>query len=167
MKNVADGYGRALLSIALAFILMAAAPAPRSMPVPLSAQQGTWRDQAARKLVADDLAEAGRAGEKPLVLVGSARLGTAAKDREALFVQLQSARECGSAGCGTSVYLWRDGMWKRVLDGANGKLSVSASRTKGMADLLTDKDRYVWTGSEYRDPHPGPQIDLRPRAKRS
>ena len=166
MRKITDRYLGARFLLVVAFALMGAGPAPQPTPVPLTVQSGTWRDQAARKLVAQDLTEAGRAGERPLVLVGSARLGADAKDREALFVQLQSARECGSAGCSTSVYLWRDGVWKRVLDGVGGKLSVGSARTKGMADLLTEKERYVWTGSEYRDPHPAPQVDLRPRAKR-
>ncbi len=94
---------RALLL--LAPLLLAAAPAPASTPVPvvLRAQPGTPLDQAARRLSATDLASAQQAGEPPLVLVGSARLGPAA-EQPILFVQLQSARDCGSAGCSTTAY---------------------------------------------------------------
>ena len=150
--------------VAAALSVLGAAPAPT--PVALTAQPGTQLDASARALMAADLAEAGRSGEKPLLLVGAAKLGSGPTDRQALFVQLQSARECGSAGCSTSVYLWRDGVWKRVLDGVSGKVALASTRTKGMADLVTDKARYVWTGTEYRDPRPAPQVDLTPRTRR-
>ena len=137
---------RMMLSAALVLALAAAAPT-RSTPVPLVAQPGpTPLDAAARALVAADLAQARQAGETPLVLVGSAVLGGGAQERPALFVQLQSARECGSAGCTTAVYMWRSNAWKRVLDGASGGIAVAATRTRGMADLVTDKERYVWDG---------------------
>ena len=143
------------------------APPPRAVtvpaPVPLAAQPRTWMDTAARRLLARDLAEARQAGEVPLVLVGSARLGAAPGERAALFVQLQSPRECGSAGCSTQVFVWRAGQWSRVLDGVSGKLGVAGSRTKGMADLVSDNGRYVWTGTAYRDTRPAPAVDLRPR----
>ena len=143
-------------------LLLAAAPAP--VPVPLSPQPGTPLDAAARALVADDLADAARNNDKPLVLVGAARLGTAS-DRPALFVQLQSARECGSAGCNTSVYLWRSGGYQRVLDGVGGQLAVAAAKHRGMADLVTEGERYVWSGQDYRDTRPAPAVDLRPRRR--
>jgi hypothetical protein len=152
------------LPLLLAAVFLMAA-APRSTPVPLAAQPGTPLDATARQLVAQDLAESRRAGEKPLVLVGSAALGDAS-DRRALFVQIQSARECGSAGCSTSVFLWRAGTWALVLDGVSGRLAVSANKTRKMADLLTDKDRYVWNGSLYQDSKPAPQVDLRPRPRK-
>jgi len=184
-----------LLLLAAASMLMAAGPAPApvpaplsapaptaapikagpnaasgpvaagAVPVPLSRQPRTWMDTAARRLMVQDFAEARRAGEIPLLLVGSARLGSAAGDRAALFVQLQSPRECGSGGCNTSVFVWRNGQWGRVLDGVSGKLSVARARTRGMADLLTDTEHYAWTGTEYRDVNPAPQIDLRPRRR--
>jgi hypothetical protein len=154
--------------LATAVLLIAAAPPPRAIPagtpVALAAHAGTALDATARQLVADDLAESRRAGERPLVLVGSAPLGTAS-DRPAVFVQLQSARQCGSAGCSTSAFLWRRGAWKRVLDGVGGKLSMLPSHTRGMADLTTGTARYVWTGQEYRDSQPSPAIDLRPRRR--
>ena len=95
------------------------------------------------------------------MLVGSARLSAAASDRPALFVQLQSARECGSAGCETVVFLWRNGGYTRVLDGVGGRVSVAGTRTGGMADLVTEHERYVWGGTEYRSTRPAPNIDLR------
>ena len=152
---------RRLVLIAAASMLIAAAP-PRGAPVPLAAQPGTPLDQAARTLLADQLAEARSKGDTPLLLTGSARLGPAS-DRPALFVQLQSARECGSAGCSTAVFTWIGGAWKRVLDGTTGKLAVAPTRTRGMADLVSDDERYAWTGSEYRDVRPAPAVDLRPR----
>lgn len=165
-KMIESGRRRAaLLAWVLAAPLLMGA-APRSTPVPLTSQPGSQLEAAARSLIAQDLGEAGREGERPLLLVGSAKLGTGAQDRPALFVQLQSARECGSAGCTTSVYLWRNGAWARVLDGAEGILALSATRTRGMADLVTEKNRFVWNGTEYRDPTPAPQVDLTPRTRR-
>lgn len=150
---------------AAALLLLAAAPAkPRpDTPVPLRPQPGTPADAIARKLVADDLAAARSRGDKPLLLIGTGDLGG---EKPALFVQLQSPRECGSAGCTTSVYAWEHGAWKRVLDGTTGRLTISAKRTKGWADLLSDKERYVWTGSAYRSARPAPAVDLRPRPPR-
>ena len=138
-----------------------ASPAPAAQ-VQLAPHPGTPLDAAARALLAQDLAEARRAGEVPLVLIGTAALGSAS-DRLALFIQLQSPRECGSAGCSTSVYLWQNGAYKRVLDGVGGVVSAGPTRTRGMADLTTDKDRYVWNGQQYKDARPAPAIDLRRR----
>lgn len=145
----------------LATILLLAAAAPAPAPITLAPQPGTVLDQAARALARDDLAQARRAGEEPLVLVGSAKLSPT--DRPALFVQLQSPRECGSSGCGTTVYLWRAGTWSRVLDGVGGKLAVAPTRTRGMADLVGEKTRYLWDGKTYRDARPAPAVDLKPR----
>ncbi len=165
MRKVTLSYAaRRIVAAAALIAMVGAAPAPT--PVPLSSQPGTQLDASARALAAADLAEASRSGERPLLLVGSARLGTGPQDRAALFVQLQSPRECGSAGCSTSVYLWRNGAWKRVLDGVGGKIAIATTRTRGMFDLVTEKDRYVWTGTEYRDPKPAPQVDLTPRTRR-
>jgi hypothetical protein len=140
-------------------VLMAAGPTP----VVLAERPGTDLDKAARALIAADLAEARRAGEIPLLLVGSAKLGAGPHDRPALFVQAQSPRECGSAGCSTSVWLWRNGAWKRILDGVGGTISVAPTRTRGMADLVTDATKYVWTGTEYRDSRPAPPAAVVPR----
>ncbi|GAC1347999.1 MAG: hypothetical protein NVSMB18_34800 [Acetobacteraceae bacterium] len=153
-----------LLLTGTTILLLGAAPVRQAgTPVPLQSQPGTPLDAAARSLVAEDLAAAQARGEKPLLLTGSARLGG---DRPALFVQLQAPRECGSAGCTTAVYAWVHGAWSRVLDGSTGRLAVATTHTRGMADLLTDGERYVWTGTTYRSTHPAPAVDLRPRRPR-
>ncbi len=151
--------------LAAALLLLGAAPArpPSGAPVAMQAQPGTPLDQTARGLVAVDLAEARARGDTPLLLLGSARLGG---DRPALFIQLQSPRDCGSSGCTTSVYAWVRGAWKQVLDGTTGQIAVTPTRTRGMADLLANDERYVWTGSEYRNSRPAPAVDLRPRTPR-
>ena len=157
---------RALVRIALAapsLLLGAAAPvkAPAGAPVRLQAQPGTPLDTAARQLVADDLAAAKARGDRPIVLTGTADIGA---ERPALFVQLQSRQECGSAGCTTSVFTWDRGGWKLALDGTTGRLSVSSKKTRGRAELVADSDRFVWTGTAYRSTTPAPALDLRPRA---
>lgn len=152
----------------LALVLLpaaTAAPEPGGLPVALTAQRGTALDRAARTLVADELAQAARDGEKPLILVGSARLGAAA-DRPVLFVQLQSPRECGSAGCSVSAYAWTRGRYTRVLDGASGQIRVAATRHGGMADLIANSERYIWDGKAYANTRPAPAVDLRPRTPR-
>ncbi|WP_235045112.1 hypothetical protein [Gluconobacter thailandicus] len=83
-------------------------------PVILSAHPGTQLDIDARKLNSDDLEDAAKHHDHPVVLVGSAPLSSGKND-EALFVQLQSARLCGSAGCTTSVYLRHNDSWNTVL----------------------------------------------------
>jgi len=152
----------------LALLLLAAAPAPSpaaaqptGTPIVLAARPGTQLDASARALVAQDLVEASHAREKPLVLTGSAMLGVAS-DRPVVFVQLQSARQCGSAGCSTTAFLWQKGTWKRILDGVDGKLTVLPTKTRGMADIASEKVKYIWTGTEYHDPKGAPPIDLRP-----
>ena len=143
----------------------AAHAAEPSTPVTLRPQPGTALEATARQLVAKDIGDV-RAGEdRPLLLIGTAPLSPRPSDRPALFVQLQSARQCGSAGCSTLVYLWRHGTYERVLDGADGRISVSSRHTKGMADLVAEGERYVWDGTAYRDTNPGPAIDLRPRRR--
>ncbi len=138
-------------------------PAAPAEAVVLAPRPGTPLDAVARQLSTRDLVESRRAGDPPLVLTGSAPLG-AASDRPALFVQLQSARDCGSAGCSTSVYLWQKGGWSKVLDGVGGTLTIGPRKTRGMADLVTDNVRYAWNGHEYRDTRPPPPpIDLRRR----
>ena len=127
----------------------------------MQSRPGTPLDAVARNLV-QDLASSTRPGERPLLLTGTAKLG-AASDRPALFVQLQSPRECGSAGCSTVVYAWSGGRYQRVLDGATGRMAVAATRHRGMADLIADKEVYVWNGSAYVSRDPAPNIDLRPR----
>lgn len=152
----------------LALFLSAAAPvspgrAPVGTPVALAAHPGTRLDAAARQLAADDLAAARARHDRPLLLTGAADLGG---ERPALFVQLQSAQECGSAGCTTDVYDWAHGKWRRILDGVTGRIVVSPKRTKGRPDLLTEHERFVWTGSAYRSTAPAPALDLRPHPHR-
>lgn len=165
----------ALLAIATP-ASQAARPAPHATaraetptPVTLRPQPGTALDAAARQLVAKDIGDARTGDSSALVLVGSAALSSKPGERQALFVQVQSARQCGSAGCSTLVYLWRNGAYERVLDGVDGRMAVSPHRTLGMADLVADENRYVWDGTSYRDATPGPAApnpDLRPRRKR-
>ena len=154
--------------------LVAAAPPPHrparpvhpvaapSGPVLLAHRPLTAEDAIARQLTAPDLRASNGQGDPPLVLVGSARLGPPGQ-RAALFVQLQSADLCGSAGCSTSVYLQQGGGWKKVLDSISGPIRVDARRHDGMADLIVgDNDRWVWTGSSYADTVGAPPIvDLR------
>lgn len=144
-------------------LLLAAAPAP-AVPVVFAHQPGAVLDRTARGLVAQDLAESVRAGERPLVLVGTAHLGAAA-DRPALFVQLQSPRQCGSAGCSTSVFAWTGGRYQKVLDGVAGRMAVAGTRHAGMADLQAGNETYAWNGKAYADTVPAPAIDLRPRRR--
>lgn len=146
------------LLLLLALLLAAAAP------VPLSEQPGTELDRAARTLVAQDLNEAEGRRELPLVLVGSARLGRA-QDQPALFIQLQSPRECGSAGCNTSVYLRQAGAWRKVLDSVSGPVSVADTRSRGMRDLLVGQERYVWNGTRYVGARPAPAVNVRPQSR--
>ncbi|GAB6853640.1 hypothetical protein [Asaia astilbis] len=128
-----------------------AASASAAKPVVMSAQPGTILDQVARQVNETDLAEAAKHHDTPVVLVASAPLSSNRNDM-ALFVQLQSARLCGSAGCSTSVYLRHNGGWKLVLDSVSGAISVLPARHNGMHDLLIDKsDRWRWNGSSYQD----------------
>lgn len=159
----------ARIAVPLMLLLLAAAapapvPAPSGRPVPLAPRPGTELDRAVRALVAQDLAEAARSGDEPLLLVGTARLG-AARGPAAVFVQLQSPRECGSAGCNTAVYVRGRQGWRKVLDGVSGQIRVADTRTRGMRDLLADTGRYVWNGTAYVDTRPAPPLDLTPPAR--
>ncbi len=133
-------------------------------PVLLSRQPGTAQDRAARMLNAEDMQGAARHGESPLVLVGSARLaaqdpGAAPRGDEALFVQLQSASLCGSAGCSTSVYLRHDHRWRKVLDSVSGPIRVMKEQHAGAHDLLVGKnDRWIWDGHVYQDSLQAPPL---------
>ncbi len=149
--------------------LVGAAPAPRRAhkvaapagTVVLSARPGSAEDQTARALTARDVAASNSKREPPLVLVGSARLA-GPRAPAALFVQLQSADLCGSAGCSTSVYVNAPGGWRRVLDSVSGPIRVAAQSHGGMADLLVDgDDRWVWDGQSYADTVAAPALDLR------
>lgn len=148
------------------FLLGAAGPvkpAPSS-PVTLQSNPGTKTDATARTLSADDLEAARSRGDRPLVLTARATLGGV---QPALFVQLQSPQECGSSGCSTSVYSIERGRWQRVLDSATGLLKVSAKKTRGRNDIISDEDKYVWNGANYSSLVPAPAgLDLRPRSRR-
>jgi hypothetical protein len=129
--------------------------------VALTTQPGSTLEHDAAALVADDLAAAKQAGERPVMLVGSARL-SAGRPRAALFVQVQSASLCGSAGCSTSVFVKQGRGWKRVLDSVSGPIKLSPSVHHGMHDLLVHgTDRWVWDGSTYTDTLPAPRLNLK------
>ena len=158
---------RRSFALLLATLLLgAAAPiasAPVSLPVPLQSNPGSPTDALARKLAADDLEAARSRGDKPLVLTGRVLLGG---PQPALFVQLQSEQECGSAGCTTSVYAFEHGQWQRVLDSATGKLAITVKKTHGRNDILADDDHYVWTGKTYVSLDPAPPLNLNLHAHR-
>jgi hypothetical protein len=140
------------------------AGAASSAPVELTAQPGSQVDRLARQLMAKDLARARRSGDNPLVLVGTARLGDA-HEGDVLFVQLQSADECGSAGCNTVSFLRKNGKWAKVLDTVTGPVRVSDTRHRGMRDIIVhDTSRMVWDGARYADTAPIPKLGLRPRS---
>ena len=121
-------------------------------PVVLQSAPGTALDAAARTLAAHDIADSTAHGQQALVLIGSAPLSTRRSVPAALFVQLQSAPLCGSAGCATSVYLDRHGDWRKVLDSVSGPITVLRTEHGHMHDLLVGKnDRWVWSGRAYRD----------------
>ncbi|GBQ92833.1 hypothetical protein AA23498_1561 [Acetobacter nitrogenifigens DSM 23921 = NBRC 105050] len=136
-------------------------------PVLLSQQPGTELDKQARLLSADDIATSLRHHQPPLVLIGSAPLSTR-KGEIALFVQLQSAALCGSAGCSTDVYLHRGDDWIKVLDSISGAISILPQSHGGMYDIIVDgDDRWVWRGGSYQDTVSAPPIgNLRGEIKR-
>ena len=155
---------RIILATCASLLLGAAAPArpvPGS-PVSMQSNPGTQADATARRLSADDLAAAKSRGDTPLVLTGRGVLGGA---QPALFVQLQSTQECGSAGCSTSVFSYEHGRWQRVLDGATGRLTVLAKKTRGRNDLRSDDDHFVWNGTAYVSLQPAPSVNLKPRKR--
>lgn len=127
--------------------------------VQLSSRPGTALETTARTLAAHDIADSVAHHDQPLVLVGSAALATRPHASPALFVQLQSASLCGSAGCQTSVYLPSDGGWDKVLDSVSGPVAVLASSHRHMHDLLVgEHDRWVWDGRQYADTLPAPAL---------
>ena len=146
----------------LAALLLGAAAPIASTPVPLTSNPGTQADALARKLSADDLESARSRGDKPLVLTGRGLLGGA---QPALFVQLQSEQECGSAGCTTSAYSLEHGQWQRVLDSATGKITIAIKKTHGRNDILTGDDHYVWNGKTYASVDPAPPLNLHARPR--
>ncbi len=153
---------RPTLLVSLILLLAAAAPAVHTGPVPMVSQPGTPLDATARVVAAADVADGGAGA---LLLLGSAELGSAGTG-PALFVQVQSDRACGSAGCSTSVYLPTHKGWVKVLDAVSGNVVVEASQHAGMHDVVVGKgDRWVWNGRVYADTVPAPQVDLHPKAR--
>jgi hypothetical protein len=151
--------------LAAALVILGAA-SPNDAAVTLTTQPGSALEATATKLVQGDLKQSSSEGDPPVMLVGSARLSTRAAVPAALFVQVQSASFCGSAGCSTSVYLKRGGGWKKVLDSISGPIKVSRVSHGGMHDLLVHgKDRWVWTGGVYADTLPTPDVDLKHSTK--
>ncbi len=117
----------------------------------------------ARQVAAADVSDGGAGA---LLLLGSQHLGSAGIG-PALFVQVQSPRACGSAGCSTSIYLPTKSGWSKVLDAVSGDVVVDAAQHGGMHDLLVGRsDRWAWNGHAYADTIPAPQVDLRPRQPR-
>ena len=147
----------------VAIWLAAAAPVPTG-PVTLTSQPGTPLDVTARRVAAADVADGGAGA---LLLLGSQPLG-ASGTGPALFVQVQSERACGSAGCSTSVYLPTRQGWHKVMDAVSGQIVVAPTEHHAMHDLVVNKtDRWVWNGQAYDDTLPAPQVDLRPHHGRT
>ena len=137
-----------------------AAAASTDATIALTTQPGSALEATATQLVGGDLKQSRSAGDPPVMLVGSAHLSTK-PGPAALFVQVQSASFCGSAGCSTSVYVRKGVGWTKVLDSISGPIKLSRRSHQGMHDLLVHgKDRWVWTGKAYADTLPAPDVDL-------
>jgi hypothetical protein len=133
---------------------------PADATVALTTQPGSELEATATRLVSGDLKQSRTDGDPPVMLVGSARLSTHGGPA-ALFVQVQSASFCGSAGCSTSVYLKHGDDWSKVLDSISGPIKVSRHAHHGMYDLLVHgHDRWVFNGKAYADTLPAPDVDL-------
>ena len=94
------------------------------------------------------------------MLTATAPLG-GPRDPSVLFVQLQSPRECGSAGCSTSAFQPAGRGWRKVLDAVSGPVLVQSGSHNGMRDLLAGNTSYAWTGTGYADTTPAPDVHLR------
>lgn len=150
------------IGLACVVLLMAAGSAIPTGEVKLAARPGSTLDATARKVASADLADA---NGQALVLIGSQRLGTAGTG-PALFVEIQSDRTCGSAGCSISVYLPTAAGWTKVMDAVGGQVLVDPAEHRGMHDLVVNQnDRWAWNGQAYADTQPAPQVDLRPRRR--
>ncbi len=131
-------------------------------PVVLKPRPGTEADRIARQLMARELAKSNRFGDSPAVLVTTARLGKS-HDSDVLFVQIQSPRDCGSAGCDTVSFRHTNGRWIRILDTVSGTIRIAATQHRGMRDLIVqDVDRRIWDGEKYAATVPAPPGDLAP-----
>jgi hypothetical protein len=144
-------------TLILAVLLGAAAP--HDATVVLTTQPGSRLETIATELSASDLKQSRASGDAPVLLVGSAKLSTSRAMPAALFVQVQSAAFCGSAGCSTSAYLKKGDGWRKILDSISGPIKVSARVHGGMHDLLVHAhDRFVWNGTSYVDTLPVPGV---------
>jgi hypothetical protein len=131
-------------------------------PVVLRPQPGTEADRVARLLMARELVKSSQSGDTPKVLITTAQLGKS-HDSAVLFVQIQSPRDCGSAGCETVSFRHVNGRWVRILDTISGTIRIAATQHRGMRDLIVqDTDRRVWDGAKYADTVPTPPADLAP-----
>jgi hypothetical protein len=129
--------------------------------VALTTQPGSTLERDASRLMAEDITSARQAKEQPVMLVGSAHLAVGGGPA-ALFVQVQSASRCGSAGCSTSVFVKRGHGWKRVLDSVSGPIKEAPRTHHGMHDLLVHgSDRWIWNGDAYTDTLPAPGVKLK------
>ncbi len=138
-------------SLSVALGSSGAGMAAESGPVLLAQHPGTELDRQARRLVAQDLHDAANQREQPVLLTGSGLLSDNPR-RMALFVQLQSASLCGSAGCSTDVYLQQKGGWTKVLDSVSGPISLLPTTHGIMKDILVDgSDRWIWKKGTYTD----------------
>jgi len=116
-------------------------------PVDLAPRPGSEADRLARQLMAHEINEARAHGEKPLVLVGMARLND---EDELLFVQLQSTGECGSGGCSIVSFKYTGSQWVRVVDTIGGTVHIARTGHRGMPDLIVkDASRLIWNGTRY------------------
>jgi hypothetical protein len=117
-----------------------------SAPIALASQPGTPTDRIARLLMSKELTRARRAGENPTVLSAVARLANS----DVLFVQIRSARECGSGGCDTVSFKSSRGRWITILDTVGGTIRVAESHHRGMPDLIIKgTDKLIWDGARY------------------
>jgi hypothetical protein len=140
-------------------VATAAAPAVPVGPVTLAPHPLSPLYFTARSVAKQDIEDGGTGA---LLLLASQPLGTAGTG-SALFVQVQSQRSCGSAGCSVSIYLPNKTGWTKILD-AVGTLAVLPTVHGGMHDILVGKgDHWVWNGRAYADTIPAPQVDLTPR----
>jgi hypothetical protein len=150
---------RMVFGLCAILLLTAAAPAVPVGPVVLAQHPLSKMYFTARDVAKQDIEDG---GDGALLLLASQPLGTAGAG-PALFVQVQSQRSCGSAGCSVSIYLPVKTGWTKVLD-AVGTLAVLPTVHGGMHDLLVGKgDHWVWNGRAYADTLPAPQVDLTPR----
>jgi hypothetical protein len=131
-------------------------------PVLLKPQPGTEADRIARQLMARELVKSGQSGDAPAVLTTTVRLGKS-HDSDVLFVQIQSPRDCGSAGCDTVSFRYVNSRWVRILDTVSGTIRIAATQHRGMRDLIVqDTDRRIWDGEKYANTVPIPPGDLAP-----